>query len=181
MNQTLSNKDLTKTILILAAGIILIPTLVVAPGLGYAIKPFLNKKYQPSRINQTMQRLQSQKLISITEKDHKTKIELLDKGKRKILAYKFEELALKQNKWDQLWRVVIFDIPEKKKVARNLLRSKMKELGFYSLQKSVLVTPWKCEEVIDYIKFFYGVEDHVNLILAKHIDNEKYLKQYFKL
>jgi DNA-binding transcriptional regulator PaaX len=50
-----------------------------------------------------------------------------------------EEVKLKKpEKWDKKWRIVIFDIPNKKKPARNTLTEKLKKLGFYHLQKAYL-------------------------------------------
>lgn len=42
--------------------------------------------------------------------------------------------------WDGLWRIVIFDIPEQKRVVRNLFRRNLKKWGFRSIQKSVWVS-----------------------------------------
>lgn len=177
-----SVKDLTKDILIiLAASAIILPVVAIAPGLPLAFGPFLKKKYQPSRVKQTLYRLQKQEVVSIKEIDGKVRIELLDKGKRRVLAYKFEEMLIKKGKWDGWWRIVIFDIPEYKRNARDFLRAKMKELGFYILQKSVLVTPWKCREEIDFIKHFYEVGEFVNLIQAKSFDGEEKVRRYFNL
>jgi phenylacetic acid degradation operon negative regulatory protein len=50
-------------------------------------------------------------------------------------------LSLAKQKWDGKWRVVIFDIAEINKRTRNLLRAKLKELGFGMLQESVWVSP----------------------------------------
>ena len=177
-----SSKDLTKDLLLLAAVGLVIPLVLVAPGLPLALKPLLRKKhYYPSEIKKTVNRLATQRLISIKEQGKEVKIELLEKGKRKVLAYEIENLKLNRSKWDGLWRIVIFDIPEKKKIAREFLRVKLRELGFYTLQKSVLVTPWECKEIVDFVKHYYLVGDCVNLILAKSLDNEEYLKKYFDL
>lgn len=178
-----STKDLTKTILILAGVTVLIPALAVSPGLGYVLKPFLkNEDYYPSEIERTVRRLHKQKLISYDERNGKTKIALTKSGKRKVLSYKIEEMSLKKGKWDGWWRMVVFDIPEKKKKARDILRNKMKEIGFYQLQKSVLITPWKCEDEVDFIKNLYGVEgENICLIKAKEFDGEDLAKNYFDL
>lgn len=48
---------------------------------------------------------------------------------------------LSRRPWDRKWRVVIFDIEEKKKKARNSLRLKLISLGFGKLQESVYITP----------------------------------------
>ena len=177
-----STRDLTKVILILAGVSILVPTLAVMPGLGYALRPLLkNKKLFPSQIDQTLERLKKQKLISISCEGDKTKITLTEGGRRKVLSYRLEEMELRKGKWDGWWRGVIFDIPEKDRMGRNILRSKMQELGFYMLQKSVMVTPWECKEEIDFIKHFYNLGDHVNLIKAKTFDGEDSVRNYFEL
>lgn len=174
-------RELTKAILIAAAGVILIPALAIAPGLGYAIRPFLKKKYYPSRINKTLHHLQKQQLISIREENGKVRIELSDNGKKKVLAYKLEEMKLKEGKWDGWWRIIIFDIPEGQRTARDFLRYKLKDLNFYMFQKSVLITPWNCRNEINFIKHFYEVEDYVQLVLAKKFDGEEKVKNYFGL
>lgn len=45
-----------------------------------------------------------------------------------------------EDKWDGRYRVVIWDIPERKRGLRDLLRRKLKEWKFTSLQKSVWVS-----------------------------------------
>ena len=180
MKSGLSSKDLTKAILLLAGGVLLVPALAASPGLGYALKPFL-KNYYPSKINRAVKRLHEQKLISITEKKDETIIELSEKGKRKILSYKLEEMELKIGKWDGWWRMVIFDIPEKNRRGRDYFRSQLKYLNFYLLQESVLVTPWRCRDEVDFVKHLYGVDRHVQLIMAKHFDGEEKVRNYFRV
>lgn len=43
--------------------------------------------------------------------------------------------------WDGLWRVVVYDIAEERRVERNFLRRRLKELGFRLWQKSTWLTP----------------------------------------
>ena len=45
-------------------------------------------------------------------------------------------------KWDGIWRMVIFDIPETEKMKREELRGKLKDLGFACWQKSVYISPF---------------------------------------
>lgn len=177
-----TTKKLTQAILLISLAGFAVPVLAFAPGLGYAIKPFLkNRSYRPSRIKKTFERLQKQELVSMKEQDDKVIIEITDKGKKKVLAYKFDEMRLKDEKWDGIWRVVIFDIPEEKREARDFLRRKLKDLNFYKLQKSVLVTPWNCKDEIDFIKHFYEVPAYVQLILAKKFDGEDKVRRYFNV
>lgn len=174
-------KDLTKDVLLFASAGVVVPVAITFPALPSLLQPLLNKQYPPSEIKRTLQRLESQKLIRITYKGSLTQIDLLDKGKRKVLTYDIENLKLKRQKWDGFWRVIIFDIPEEKKIARNFLRAKLREIGFYQLQKSVLVTPWDCKDIVDFVKHYYRVGNCVSLILAKKFDNQELIENYFQL
>ena len=55
--------------------------------------------------------------------------------------------------WDGLWRIVLFDIAEENRKVRNLIRRKLKNLGFAMFQKSVWVTPFDvAEDVVEFLK-----------------------------
>jgi DNA-binding transcriptional regulator PaaX len=47
-------------------------------------------------------------------------------------------MRINNGKWDEKWRIVAFDIPEKFKTGRDALRRKLKEVGFHELQKKYL-------------------------------------------
>lgn len=74
----------------------------------------------------------------------KFKISLTKKGALEFLKYKIEKK--KKIKWDNKWRIIIFDILENQKRIRDLLRSRLKWLGFKELQKSVWVFPYDVEK-----------------------------------
>lgn len=122
------------------------------------------------RLRATIKRLERQKLVSWSEIDGKLKLVLTENGEKKVLKYRLEELTIKKPKeWDGLFRVVIFDIPEKKKGVREMFRRKLKELEFQQLQKSVFVTPYECRDEIDFLKNVYEVASCVSYILATDI------------
>ncbi|MEK7610903.1 MAG: PaaX family transcriptional regulator C-terminal domain-containing protein [Patescibacteria group bacterium] len=70
-------------------------------------------------------------------------------GKRLVLTtrahrifYEDYPLAkLRREKWNGLWTIVMYDLPEKEKSFREYLRLKLKGLGFGSPQESVLISP----------------------------------------
>lgn len=103
------------------------------------------------------------------------------KGKAKSLNFQFEKMRLEKKDWDGKWRLVVFDVPEKIKPARDALREKLKKLGFYELQKSVFVFPYKCEDEIDFVIEFFEMRRYVRTVLAEKIDNELHLKKIFGL
>ncbi len=83
--------------------------------------------------------------------------------------------------WDRKWRVVFFDIPEKKRKARDALRNKLRELGFRELQKSVFVHPYSCQSEIDFIVEFFEIRPYVRYGELTNLTNEAELKLRFDL
>lgn len=73
---------------------------------------------------------------------HKGKpiLRLTSKGK-KSLKRDFSLWTMQKKKWDEKWRIVIFDFPEKLRSKRNTLREKLINLGFGKLQRSVYISP----------------------------------------
>ncbi len=104
---------------------------------------------------------------------------LTKKGRVKALACNFSEM--KNGKWDKKWRMVIFDVPEKIRQGRNALRWKLKELGFYELQKSVFVFPYECKKQINFIVEFFKMEKYVRYGVLESIDNDSHLRKVFNL
>jgi len=116
------------------------------------------------------------------EKDDSVSIVLSKLGKKYALHCKLDEMQIKTpDRWDGLWRIVIFDVPEKKKKAREALRSKLKELGFRELQKSVLVYPYECENEVDFICEVFELRNNVRYIKTNYISNEAELKLRFDI
>jgi len=74
-----------------------------------------------------------------------------------------------QKKWDKKYRVVIFDIPEKKKQLRNWLRDELYELKYQKLQKSVFIGKFPLpDDLIKEIKT-KKINKHVDYLLADKI------------
>ena len=84
-------------------------------------------------------------------------------------------------KWDRKWRIIIFDIPEKCKKARDALSRSLKNAGFYRLQKSTFIHPFECKDEVDFVIEFFNLRPFVRFIIAEHLDNELHLKHYFNL
>ena len=175
-----SKGELAKEILkALAVGGILAASLAL-PNLPQVLK-FLGvvgakDKYRAKR---AIYNLKNKRLVNFYENGV---IEITEKGKKKVLQYNIEEMNIKlPTKWDGYWRIVIFDVPEKFKKARNALNGKIKDLGFFPLQKSVFVYPFECRNEIDFVSEFFNVGRFVHYIVAKELDSENFLKQHFGL
>ncbi len=167
-------KGLTKAILVgLGAGAI-IGLALVFPGAGYLYKEFKKDQWEKARkrgrLKYAIKRLEKQKLVSWKEIDGELILTLTDKGKKRSLRFNIDEMRIKiPKKWDGLFRVIVFDIPEKKREARDAFRKKLKDLGFYQMQKSVFFHRFECREEIDFLRHELEIAPFVNYILAKEI------------
>ena len=147
--------ELSKNILIALGMGMMITTAILLPGSAKMFKPFI-KKFKTTRRQNFIKSLKTMKrnrLVDFKEEGNISKITITEKGKKKLLIYELDNLEIKKpKKWDGIWRIVTFDVPESKKAARNALRSKLKELEFCQLHKSVFVFPYPCLSEIQFIE-----------------------------
>lgn len=87
----------------------------------------------------------------------------------------------KQKKWDQRWRMVLYDIPAYKRHRRHAFREKLREMGLVMYQQSVWVYPYPLEEVVSVIGDFYGLKSCVLFAVAERLHGEAALKRTFGL
>ncbi len=173
-----------KALLLIEGGIIL--GLTNRPDKYFKIVKKISKKWQ--KINEralhtAIRKLYQLKLIDCKEKSDGTiSMTLTDNGKKRIVQYNLDSMEIKRPKqWDRLWRLVIFDIPEGERKGRNALSSKLKDLGFYPLQKSVFIHPYECKNEIDFIVEIFNLRPYVRLFTIKETDIELDLRSKFNL
>jgi|SRR3989338_2593605 len=173
-----------KVILLLAAGVLL--GLSRSPKQYFRILRMARKEWRDINeraLHHAIKTLYRSHLIDARDNpDSTTTLILTEKGKKKALRYQIDEIRIvPKGAWDRKWRIVIFDIPEKRKKARDAVSFALKRAGFYQLQKSVFVHPFECSDEVNFIIEFFEVRPHVRFILAEHIDNAIHLKKIFKL
>ena len=57
---------------------------------------------------------------------------ITEAGKLQAIRFNIDVMEIKKPRhWDGQWRAVLFDIPEKKRRARDTLRDKLRDLGFF--------------------------------------------------
>ncbi len=179
---------LAREILLMIAAGVAIPAAFLMPGIPRALRPLLkslSEKCGAKRSEgfiKSLSYLQKNRLVSVTEKDGQQVVTLSEDGKKRMLSYNLDQMTIKEPKaWDGDWRIVIFDIPEQKKLGREAFRSKLKQLGFFQLQKSCFIYPFDCKSEIDFISEMYEVSPYVNFIVAKEIEGASLLKKSFGL
>lgn len=105
---------------------------------------------------------------------------LTEKGKQEVYKIILND-KIKNKKWDKKWRILIFDIPERKRKFRDNLRITLLNIGFRQLQKSVWIFPY---DVIDYlydIVFGFKEGDWFEYIEANKISSQDKMKEWFGL
>lgn len=134
-------------------------------------------------LTRSLRLLYTQKLITERKNpDGSISLLLTPEGKRQATLGQLLGIKVKKPKrWDKLWRITLFDIPEKHRKFRDIFRSHLKAIGFHELQHSVFVFPFPCEKEILSLVKLYHAEPYVRFITAQHIDNETVLKRKFSL
>lgn len=158
---------------------LLIPNLMVAleKPLGVFWKQ-IDKRQREREMRRTITYMKSRKLI---RGDYEHGLQITAKGHKRLERNELGKLDIKKPpRWDQMWRLVFFDVPEDQRQGRVALTRKLKELGFYQLQKSAWIHPFPCREIIERICSFYDVDEFVSYVEVAYIDNQAKLKSRFK-
>ncbi len=161
----------------------MVTVFAVFPGVTTVIAPFLKKKkYSPKQaIERNINSLIKKGVLKkVTDSSGNEKLELTKRGRWEA-ALRFTSQDRKQTKWDGVWRVVIFDVPQSKAKERGELRRAMRFFGFKLLQKSVWVYPFACDDFITLLKDHFGVSRDVLYMKVSHIENDKHLRREFGL
>ena len=171
----------------LGAGVLIVSTISPMGGAKIVrelIKSYFRQKYfKKYRFLKDLKNLQNRDLLDYRELDNgQIKMTLTKNGRKQTLNYKLDEIKLQKTaKWDGRWRLVMFDIPHYKRRARDAFRMKLKSLEFYPLQRSVFITPYPCEQEIDFLASIFEVRRHVILVYGSHFEGQEKLKHHFKL
>ena len=183
----------TKEVLILLGAGAFLAASIIFPGLPMVAKPFINaakeanrnksqkewEKFNLWRLRQVVKRMQSSKLVEIKEEKSIPIIKITQKGKQKLLRYKIDEMALDESSWDGKWRLIIYDVANTKRAHSEMFRTMLNKLKFLKLQRSVYLTPFKCEDEIEYLRLLFGIGNEVQILKVGSLENEMAYRRYF--
>ncbi len=184
----LRGKSLTREILFMAAAGPILLSSLFASNAVQILKPLLKWRKNWDTIDRylihnAVRRLNQKRLVELIERNGNLYIKITNSGKQLIRNFDYDDLELpKSKKWDKKWRLVIFDIPEKKNKERHALSIKLKDLGFYPLQESNYIYPYDCQDEIDFVCEFLSINRYVNYCLVESLgQREGDLRQFFNL
>ncbi|MDP1690081.1 MAG: hypothetical protein Q8L52_02665 [bacterium] len=142
-------------------------------------KPRLNR-----RISQAINRLRERGLIERVNTGKGVALRLTTKGVRFSETIEEEEKQYeikKPRRWDNKWRIVIFDIWERRRAVRDRLRTLLKRNSFVKIQNSVWVYPYDCEELFVFLRTNLRLGKGILYIVAEEIENDSSLRKHFGL
>ena len=165
------------------AGVTLVAT--IAPNAPAALAKLASVKRAQLRYQYrtVLGRLAAQGHIAFEKRDGKQYARITETG-RKVLAFEQEKAKLndtKKRRWNGRWRVIIFDIPERRRQTRDRLRIIMQEVGFVRLQDSVWVFPYDCEDFVTLLKAELKIGAAILYMVVEQIENDKHLRAHFGL
>lgn len=179
--EKLAVKDVLK---VLGVGALVVSA-VAFPGIPLAIiktHQFF-KRTDKRKLAVILKRLNKQNMISINESKGKIQIEITEKGRLRLLEYDFENIMLKSKKRDGKWRLVIFDIPEKRKSSRDVFRRKLLQLGLIRVQDSVFASAYPCKDEVDFLSNFLLISDYITLVVLDKFESgeELFMKDVYTI
>ena len=135
-----------------------------------------NEKHPRYRINYAVRRLRERGWIKLTRGNNGRRYELTTDGQAALAKYELKQKTIAVPKrWDNKWRIVIFDVREKRRACRDAIREALREFGFKHLHDSVWVYPFKCEDVIELARTAYSVRHDAIYLVCDRFHGDEWL------
>lgn len=116
-------------------------------------------------------RLHSQELVKKSYENSALHVAITEAGQKLLRVLRPEK--------DGVWKLIIFDIPEKHKYVRTVLRAKLKSLGFKKWQNSIWVSPFALDPDIEAELNELGKKFFVRLLRVAEINHKADLEKMF--
>ncbi len=138
-------------------------------------EPSGNKRHLRTAIG----RLRKRNLIYGERRDKKLVFALTEAGEQEARKIRLKLKMAKPKRWDGKWRIIIFDVPEKLRGKRDLLRKELVGFGFMQLQKSVWAYPYSLPKEFIELWDHAGILRHCVVFEAVNITDVGALKQFY--
>jgi DNA-binding transcriptional regulator PaaX len=160
----------------IGVGAIVLGTLLI-PGLPMALTQLKDSgKAGKQNTKRSIKRLEEKDILYLSG----DKIKLTKKGRELLKRIEAEDIVIeKPDKWDNVWHVVAYDIPDDDKPERDYFRTKLEELGFLKVQESIYVFPYDCVQEIAVFAQSLGISPYVlHLTTSKLPRQKEYVKKF---
>lgn len=160
---------------------------LVAPNALQLVKQFdratTRRKNLYGNIRHTLWRLERAGLVVRTTTDKLRAVTLTPKGRALVKSMLFETYRIPEPAfWDGRWRIIVFDISEKRRRARTTLRSLLQSAEFVRLQDSVWVFPYPCDEFVELVRaHLKSGTGELQYFVAEAVESDRALREHFNL
>jgi len=163
-------------LLAIGAGIFFVGSLIF-PSLPVALQPILKMRGQKGFLK-LLRKMRRKGIINLGGE----KITLTARGRKLQQLIQVEQIMIEQPKeWDGLWRLVSYDIPNRRNEFRTWFRRNLIRLGFKPIHESLWVFPYECKDEIAVIAQHLGVSPYVIVMTTDKLPNEDNWKDRFGL
>lgn len=147
----------------------------IAPGMALALKPLLKERGENGLLT-VLRRLNNKKVVDLGGEE----IKLTEKGKKLLKQIHFFDVKIeKPKKWDGLWHMVSYDIPNINTAERNYFRRVLKNWGFYQIQASLWVYPYECKEEVAALAEYLKISEYIAMMNTDLLPNEDEIESHF--
>jgi len=170
------------------AGLVLVSA--VAPNALQVFKSIAKKtnqrgssKERQKKLVRSFYYLKDKNYIRLEPNKKDIEIHFTDKGKRKLKELRLNLLQIKKPLyWDRKFWQVAADIPIQHRRGADALRAKLKEIGFYSLQRTLWFYPYDPRKEIDLLVREYSIGQFVTVMKIAKLEyaDHKTLSDYFR-
>lgn len=184
IEKTAKTRDRTRKLNALILGSVALAgglaVLLVAPNVLYAMDKLgmVPRKRQSEYIATARKRLKRQGLL--VERDGR--LSITEKGIAVLRSLSSSLMRKRSPKhWDKKWRMLVFDIAEKRRPARVRLRRELHSAGFIQVQKSVWLYPYPCEEFVALLKADLRIGRDVLYLIIDAMEGDAPYRAHFGL
>ena len=129
-----------------------------------------------------LQRVQKRRFIKKRYSSGEIIYSLTREGAAKVRILKMKLEMTKQKKWDGKWRMILFDVREKSRRKRWLLRQELISMGFLMLQKSAWITPYQLPPAFtEFIREFADdiPNEDIRILEINSINQDEGIRYFF--
>jgi hypothetical protein len=172
--------NVARTILEIIGTAGFVSTTLLAPNVLGALYKIGENKQKRWYVWNKIKELEQKGLL--TRSINNSRYQLTKKGRDMVAGYEIGKIKIRKPlRWDGRWRLVIFDIREHMRAARDELRDMLNVLGFRKLQNSVWVHPYPCADVISLIKRKHNLGNAVLYLEVDVLENDRDSRDFFNL
>jgi len=163
---------------VLGAGALIVAA-AAAPNAARVLAPLLDRGAKRAgrdrSLEQTIRGLRERRFVEFVSQNGRIQLQITEAGRKRLRRFEFENMRLAlPARWDKQWTIVLFDVPESKKVARNALQRKLREIGCFQFHKSVFVHPADCADEIDFVTETFLVSRYVTHFRTLSLGSQEY-------